>query len=172
MKVGKLDIAVFLILTIIIVFVGGPVLASAGPLVWIEEKTQPEIVDPNESFDQIKDVNGSALVGDFRTEDTYQTLYTRSIESCNTYTLKGGLELAIEDNGMATTGASTELNTNEPTAITCVVSAENLEGNEDKEFLVMLLDFDSQNGGYIKVGSIEELRDRQSGGIGTIFDIF
>lgn len=172
MKVGKLDIAVFLILTIIIVFIGGPILASAGPLVWIEEQTKPEIADPSESFDHIETVEGAALFGSFSSEDTYQTVYKRSIKSCNTYTLKGGLNLETEDNGMATTGARTKLSTYEPTAITCVVGAENLEGDEDQEFLVMLLDFDSQNGGYIKVDSIEELRDRQSGGIGTILDIF
>lgn len=174
MKVGKLDIAVFLILLIIVVFIGAPLLASSGPIDWIAEQTQSNIADPSESFDDIQDIQEAALVGDFRGGDTFQTSYTQNVNSCNTYTLNDDLELVDEENGMVSMSTSTTLTTYGPTAITCVVDSSVVEGDEDKEVLVMLLDYDSQNGEYIVVDSVEELRNRQDsrGLVGFLRSLF
>lgn len=160
MNLGKLDIIVLLIVGLIVLFVGAPAL-SGSSLVWMEEDGPPAVADPTDTFDHIQSIDGATVAGQFINEDTFQTVYTRSIKYCNTYTLSEEVDLVEEDNGISDTGEATTINTNEPTAITCVVSSSALEGDNDKEVIVMLLSYNTENGKYTPVGSIEELREME-----------
>lgn len=169
MNISKFQIAIILLLSLVAIFIGVPIIASSGIGDSIEDHFQPDIADPTEEFGSIENVQRASITGQFRSENVYQTTYVQNIESCNTYTLQGEMELVEEGNGLSEPTAQLTLETNEPTAITCIVTESAREEEDNREYILVILDYNTENGEYMRVDSVQEIRDRQDSGFLGIF---
>lgn len=160
MKLDKLDILVIFSVLAVVVFVGVPLLSISNPLAGDNTTDTDSIVDPTEEFRWIDEIQEAHYNGSWETEDTYYVIYTRNVESCNTYTLSEELTLIDEGNGLSKPSNAYTFETNEPTAVTCTLDPESVEtSSESEEFLVLLLDYNRENGEYIEVNSVDELTE-------------
>lgn len=157
-SISRFNLILLSIVALLVVFVSVPFLAGSGIIPSIDFNTSEEIVDPTETFDLMSDVDEGAYSGTWKTEKTYYTLHNRNVTTCNTYTLTGELELVDEGNGLGESATAYTFDTNEPTAVTCKIDSDVLEDSEeDKEVLILILDYDRSSGEYSEVESVSEI---------------